>query len=96
MIDLRINTTALRALLAEAVPLIRAGASMAEAALPWPLLPWGPAQTAPVAEAAQQASGGPAGGRPPLRQLAKRLLDVNPLPDLLPDVDIWCRALGRC
>ncbi len=96
MVDLRINTTALRALLAEAVPLIRAGASMAEAALPWPLLPWGPAQTAPAAEAAQQAGGGPTGGRPPPRQLAKRLLDVNPLPDLLPDVDIWCRALGRC
>lgn len=96
MTNLHVNTTALRALLAEAVPHIRAGASVADAALPWPQLPWGPTQAAPDAEAAQQVGEGPAVARPPLRQLAKRLLDVDPSPDRLPEVDIWCRALGRC
>ncbi|KAL4452082.1 hypothetical protein ABPG75_007744 [Micractinium tetrahymenae] len=96
MVDLHVNVTALRALLAEAVPHIRAGASVAEAALPWPHLPWGPLRPAPAAEAGYEMQGAPAGGSPPVRQLAKRLLDVDPSPDRLPDVDIWCRALGRC
>lgn len=96
MVDLRVDTAALRALLAEAVPRLRAGASVAEAALPWPHLPWGPAAATPAAGPAQPWGTGAAGTRPQPYQLAKRLLDVDPSPDRLPDADIWCHAWGRC
>lgn len=51
LVDLHVDTAALRALLASRLPLLRGGARVAEAALPWPSIAVGdaaPRQRQPV------------------------------------------------
>lgn len=75
-VDIRVDVEALRQLVAGRLVAIRSGASVAEAALPWPRLP-----DPPPASAKAQA---PAGQR-----LVARLLDSG-APEQLPDVAaVW-------
>ena len=78
-VDIRVDVQALRSLVAGRLAAIRGGASVAEAALPWPRLP----DPAP-ASAKAQAPVGRAESR-----LAARLLDSG-APEELPDVAaVW-------
>lgn len=76
------DVEALRALIASRLELIRASASVEEAALPWPSLTL-PAAGPPEGSGAAQQEERPV-------QLAQRLLDVRPEPDPPADVEaIW-------